>query len=229
MSKHGVPVSLKHPLIRENRVRFFLDPKTWFSHLAEYDFSFGTRIHGNIAALLAGTPAVLLAHDSRTLELADYHQIPHRVINSLPDKPDAAALYAEADWSKLNDGHAARWAEFSGFLHQHDLTHVYDEGQNASRFDDKLAATEFAPPVETLMGLPPEDLYAMKRTTDELRDELRKAAEERKALSCLDVQHATLAGTADQAKAATHPEALTGFGGKLCVAPPGLPSSRLVG
>ena len=182
MSKHDVPVSLKHPLIRDNRVRFFLDPKTWFSHLAQYDFSFGTRIHGNIAALLAGTPAVLLAHDSRTLELADYHQIPHRVINSLPAKPDAAALYDEADWSKLNDGHAARWAEFSAFLHQHDLTHVYDEGQNASRFDDKLAATEFAPPVETLMGLPPEGLYAMKRTMDELRDELRQAKAEHKTL-----------------------------------------------
>ena len=82
----GVPVSSKHPLIRENRVRFFLDPKTWFDHLAQYDFSFGTRIHGNIAALLAGTPAVLLAHDSRTLELADYHQIPHRVIDQLPER-----------------------------------------------------------------------------------------------------------------------------------------------
>ncbi len=58
--------SLDHPLIRSDRVRFFLDPKTWFEHLSHYDFSFGTRIHGNIAALLAGTPALLLAHDSRT-------------------------------------------------------------------------------------------------------------------------------------------------------------------
>ena len=84
MLRTGVPVSLKHPLIRQNRVRFFLDPKTWFAHLANYDFSFGTRIHGNIAALLAGTPALLLAHDSRTLELADYHEIPYREIGALP-------------------------------------------------------------------------------------------------------------------------------------------------
>ena len=32
------------------------------------------------------------------------------------------------------------------------------------------------------MGLPPEELYAMKRTIDELRDELRQAEAERKAL-----------------------------------------------
>ena len=69
MLRSGVPVTLEHPLIRQNRVRFFCDPKAWFAHLATYDFSFGTRIHGNIAALLAGTPALLLAHDSRTLEL----------------------------------------------------------------------------------------------------------------------------------------------------------------
>ncbi len=175
MAKVGAPVSLNHPLIRENRVRFFLDPKTWFDHLAQYDFAFGTRIHGNIASLLAGTPAVLLAHDSRTLELADYHQIPHRVISELPDRPDAATLYAEADWSKLNEGHAARWEEFSAFLHEHGLTHVYDEGQDASQFDERLAATEFPPPVETLMGLPPEELYAMKHALIAQRQELHAA------------------------------------------------------
>ena len=172
MAKRGLPVSLRHPLIRQNRVRFFLDPKTWFDHLAGYDFSFGTRIHGNIAALLAGTPALLLAHDSRTLELAHYHQIPHRVIDQLPKRPDAAELYAETEWSGLNETHAARWSEFSDFLHDHRLRHAYDEGENAEQFDHKLAATKFPPPVETLMGLGPEELYALKRQITDQRAEL---------------------------------------------------------
>jgi polysaccharide pyruvyl transferase WcaK-like protein len=89
MAAAGAPITLDHPLIRSDRVRFFLDPTTWFEHLAQYDFSFGTRIHGNIAALLAGTPALLLAHDSRTLELAEYHEIPHRTITSIEDDADA--------------------------------------------------------------------------------------------------------------------------------------------
>ena len=33
MAKHGLRSASNHPLIRENRVRFFLDPKTWFDHL----------------------------------------------------------------------------------------------------------------------------------------------------------------------------------------------------
>ena len=182
MAKHGLPVSLKHPLIRENRVRFFLDPSTWFDHLAEYDFSFGTRIHGNIASLLAGTPAVLLAHDSRTLELAHYHLIPHRVIDQLPERPDAAQLYAEADWSDLNETHPDRWAEFSDFLHEQGLRHVYDEGESPEPFDRRIAATGFPPPVETLMGLSPQELYAMRRQIVEQRDEIAEARAARRTL-----------------------------------------------
>jgi Polysaccharide pyruvyl transferase len=175
MAASGAPITLEHPLIRSDRVRFFLDPKTWFQHLAEYDFSFGTRIHGNIAALLAGTPALLLAHDSRTLELAEYHEIPHRTITSIEDDADALSLYAECDWNRLNKAHPDRWDSFASFLGEHRLTHVYDDGQDPSDFDNRLAATEFPPPVRTLMGFSPEELYEMRRTVTDLGRELNIA------------------------------------------------------
>jgi Polysaccharide pyruvyl transferase len=175
MAASGAPITLEHPLIRSDRVRFFLDPKTWFQHLAEYDFSFGTRIHGNIAALLAGTPALLLAHDSRTLELAEYHEIPHRTITSIEDDADPLSLYAECDWNRLNKAHPDRWDSFASFLGEHRLTHVYDDGQDPSDFDNRLAATEFPPPVRTLMGFSPEELYEMRRTVTDLGRELNIA------------------------------------------------------
>ena len=71
-----------HPFFAERRTRLYADPWPWLADLAAFDFSFGTRIHGNIAALLAGTPAYVLAHDSRTLELARYFEIPH---TAMPD------------------------------------------------------------------------------------------------------------------------------------------------
>jgi hypothetical protein len=176
MVASGAPITLEHPLIRSDRVRFFLDPQTWFEHLAQYDFSFGSRIHGNIAALLAGTPALLLAHDSRTLELAEYHEIPHRTITSIEDGADAISLYAECDWNALNKAHPDRWDTFASFLEEHRLTHVYEEGQDPSAFDDRLAATEFPPPVHTLMGFSPEELYKMRRTVTDLEGGLRIAS-----------------------------------------------------
>ena len=179
MLRTGVPVTLEHPLIRQNRVRFFLDPKAWFAHLANYDFSFGTRIHGNIAALLAGTPALLLAHDSRTLELAHYHEIPHREIGSLPADADPAALYPDCDWEPMNTGHPLRWDRFASFLTEHQLDHVYGEGGDRGQaFDERLAATDLPGPVETLMGLGPEELYAMKRALIDLGAEFETTVAE---------------------------------------------------
>jgi hypothetical protein len=164
----GMPVSLEHPLLREDRVRFFLDPSTWITTLANYDFSFGTRIHGNIAALLAGTPGFVLAHDSRTLELAEYHQIPWRRME--PDaRFDAAELYAEADWEPMNAAHSSNWERFAGFLSKHGLGHVYEDGDGGAEFDAALAAVDFPPPVRTLMGAEPEELYAMKQALADCR------------------------------------------------------------
>ena len=165
----GVPIYLDHPLIKSDRIRFCLDPKTWFDHLATYDFSFGTRIHGNIAAVLAGTPALVLAHDSRTLELATYHSIPHRLLPDLEGRVDPIELYADAEWDSMHREHPALWDRFAAFLGRHRLRHVFTPGENPQAFTDQLAATKFPPPVGTLMGLPPAALYAMKKELDSLR------------------------------------------------------------
>ena len=165
----GAPITLDHPLIASDRIRFCLDPTTWFEHLATYDFSFGSRIHGNIAAVLAGTPAMVLAHDSRTLELAAYHQIPHRKLSSL-GRIDPIQLHAEADWDSMHDVHPARWRVFAAFLDRHRLRHVFRPGENPQAFSDQLAATAFPPPIGTLMGLSPQELYALKGERDALRE-----------------------------------------------------------
>jgi len=173
LAEAGAPVTLDHPLIRQDRVRFFVDPQTWFVHMRGYDFSFGTRIHGNIAALLAGTPALVLAHDSRTLELAEYHAIPCRSIPELGEDVDAAELYAAADWEPMNKAHRGRWETFAAFLVRQGLNHVYAEGESAEAFDRRIAETRFPPPVHTLMGAAPEDLYASRMASTKLRSEVQ--------------------------------------------------------
>jgi len=174
MVDNGAPVTLDHPLVRENRIRFFLDPNTWFDHLRRYDFSFGTRIHGNIASLLAGTPAVLLAHDARTLELAEYHEIPHRLITEVASDTDPLELHAEASWDRLVQGHRGRWDTFARFLAAHDLPHVYADGQDPTEFDARMAAVALPPPVETLVGASADELYAIRRDLRDTRAELAR-------------------------------------------------------
>lgn len=138
-----LPTHHAHPLVRDGRTSFFVDPEPWMRYLATFDYSFGTRIHGNIAALLAGTPATVLAHDSRTLELVRYYGIPHRTTKQIGPDLDAAELYAEADFTEFNTGHAERFDRFADYLGAHGLHHVYEPGQDPTRFDRRVAAVRW--------------------------------------------------------------------------------------
>jgi hypothetical protein len=138
-------VHLSHPLLGQGRVRFYLDPWPWITDLRDVDFSFGTRIHGTIAALIAGTPAVVLAHDSRTLELARHFGIPCRQMTDVGPDLDAAELYEEADFGPLNRGHVARFATFAAFLARHGLDHAFAHPGAAAAWDARAEATPYPP------------------------------------------------------------------------------------
>lgn len=55
----------------------FWNVESWLEFLSTCDFSLGKRIHGNIAAIQAETPALVITHDSRTEELCNTLKIPN--------------------------------------------------------------------------------------------------------------------------------------------------------
>lgn len=158
-----MPNHLSHPLLKPGRVRLYVEPWPWIKDLRGYDFAFGSRIHGNIVAILAGTPSYLLAHDCRTLELARYHEIPHRPLTEVDAETDPAELYAEADYGPLMAGHAERFARFSAFLGRHGLRHVFSEGEDPSAFDRRIASSRY-PPAITTPGLAGHAMRWMQAT-----------------------------------------------------------------
>jgi len=157
------PVTLDHPLIDQGRTLMCLDPATWISELSTYDYSFGTRIHGNITALLSGTPATVLSHDSRTRELADYHLIPHIQLTEDIVKTPAPELYAQSDWGPMIKAHDDRWLRYAAFFSRHGLRHTFEPDDSPAEFDRLLSAIEFPPPVRTLRNASLEELYALKQ------------------------------------------------------------------
>ncbi|MBK1657312.1 hypothetical protein CKO45_03590 [Paracraurococcus ruber] len=56
--------------------RAFFNISEWMEHLRGVDFVAGTRIHGIVLALQAGTPGLCIAHDSRTRELCETMGVP---------------------------------------------------------------------------------------------------------------------------------------------------------
>ena len=141
-----MPNHLSHPLMRPGRVWQHIEPWPWIEDLRRFDFAFGSRIHGNIAAILAGTPSYVLAHDSRTLELARYFRIPHRPMTEVDASTDPANLYEEADYSELLAGHADRYTRFIAYLERHGLHHIFEVGEDPTAFDREIAALQFPGP-----------------------------------------------------------------------------------
>ncbi|MET7453297.1 polysaccharide pyruvyl transferase family protein [Streptomyces sp. NPDC005574] len=139
----GMPSHPDHPMYAEDKVRIYIDPVTWIDDLRDFDFSFGSRIHGNIAALLAGTPATVLTADSRTLELCRYFDIPHQRIDQIPEDLDPARLYEEADFTKLSGGHQERFERFTGFLDKNGLQNTFTHGDGGAAFEARMRKLRF--------------------------------------------------------------------------------------
>jgi hypothetical protein len=146
------PLRLSHPVFVQDKVRFFVDPNPWLNHLGERDYYFGSRIHGSMVALLAGTPATVLTHDSRTRELAEFHRIPHRRIDQIKRTTDAADLYADLDLDPMNRAHANNFAHFIAFLRRNNLPHVWETGESPATFDQRLAQARLPGPVRAPRG-----------------------------------------------------------------------------
>jgi hypothetical protein len=141
----GFPAAASDPLVREGRLRVFPEPLPWIEYLRGMDFVFGSRAHGNLVSLMAGTPSYVLAHDSRTLELARFFDVPHRPLADVTVDLDPSELYDEADYGPMQAGHPARWAAFAAYLRRHGLDHVFEAG-GAEAFDRRLAQIRYPVP-----------------------------------------------------------------------------------
>jgi hypothetical protein len=163
IADRNLPVHTGHPMYQQDRMRFFLDPQPWLEYLRDCEFAFGTRLHGNVAALLAGTPAVLLAHDSRTAELADYHGMPRRRFADVSADVDARELFEEYDPAEFNRHYGACFSAYVDFLDRNGLAHIYSPGNASSEFDKRVEATAYPPAVRTLCAPGESELAARLR------------------------------------------------------------------
>lgn len=115
------PYSLKCKLIEDNRVVFPLNVKRWLDYLGGLRLSIGARIHGNVAACLAGVPAYVICTDSRTLELCEYFEIPHSKEKNFNFQQSIGSLFEKTDWDLPYKNHHIRYDRFVKFLYKNGL------------------------------------------------------------------------------------------------------------
>jgi hypothetical protein len=101
------------------RCRVFFDVNHWSNFLRDRYGVIGTRLHGAIIALNSGVPALLIPHDSRTSEMANFAGIPTLAASeaaSLNTLEEAKEKLSHADVKKFQATRARNGIIYRSFL-----------------------------------------------------------------------------------------------------------------
>lgn len=108
--------------IYRNQLRYFLTVREYEQTIADRDFVFGLRVHGNLPALAQGIPSTFIEYDQRSSELASTFSIP-----SIP-LADASGLSLQeilerSDFGPFNMHFRKHYESMAAFLDRNGVTH----------------------------------------------------------------------------------------------------------
>ena len=102
--------------------RLFFDVNQWSRALDAYDYVLGTRLHGTIMALNSGVPAVLIHHDSRTREMAEFAALPSVSADKVRlGKRQIVAQFSHENWSRYYEQRNKNFVRYKEFLQSNGL------------------------------------------------------------------------------------------------------------
>ncbi|MBP5581993.1 MAG: hypothetical protein J6X85_09460, partial [Ruminococcus sp.] len=101
----------------------FFDMDKWNEYMKEQDFTFsyGSRFHGNMSALLNGIPALWITHDSRTVELVDTLKLPHITLDEFSRVKSMDELIEKCDYTGFYKAYGKLCGEYRLFLEENGL------------------------------------------------------------------------------------------------------------
>lgn len=102
--------------IYTHRHFFFLKVADYDRFIRKQDFAIGLRVHGVLPALANGVPAVMIAYDSRSQELADTHAIPTISLEQAAAMSVSDAI-GQVSFDAFNKVYAARYDKMK-FIHE---------------------------------------------------------------------------------------------------------------
>lgn len=163
-----------------NRGVFVKTFSEWFEIVGKSDFVFGPRLHGCVAALIQGIPAVMLARDLRVKEIAGFYDIPFLTYKEAGTVAKLESLHEKADYSRFEDTYKQRYSNFVSFVETLGLKHNFNVSHPVSDFGLKPADhnnyvilnQEMYKALQSRL----EDLEAWKRETTPRLEMAEKAA-----------------------------------------------------
>lgn len=104
--------------------KIFFDVQEWFNWIGKQEFVIGTRLHGSVAALLQGVPALIICHDMRTKEMCELMRFPHI---SLSDAEDLSLedMYEQAAFREMYGRYVHMCSRYVAFLEKNGMQHKF--------------------------------------------------------------------------------------------------------
>lgn len=108
--------------IIENKGIFHKNFNDWLDTIKTHDFILGPRLHGCIAALIHGIPAVLIPRDVRIKEISEFYSIPTINFEQLITE-NLSDIYSKTDYTDFNRRYKLRYRNYIEFLNENELDH----------------------------------------------------------------------------------------------------------
>lgn len=102
-------------LLLSDRIKLIPHMNLWREYIRHqgFNFSYGSRIHGNIMPILSGVCALLEYRNERTREMADFFDLPTVAPNT---SDNLYELYLNTSYKKFNESFPARFDAYEQFL-----------------------------------------------------------------------------------------------------------------
>lgn len=154
------PNSLNSAVYKNNQVKFFLSAPSWIDHMGTIDLSIGTRLHGNVAPILAGTPSIAIPIDARMRELTEYHNFPRVPANEIHEDMKLEELLEKVDVHSVEKNQKSNYDNFINFLDKNGIENVYHYNSEGLKtpFDEKLEQVHLKEPLTPITSCDAEEM-----------------------------------------------------------------------
>lgn len=152
----GIPFKVKgehvyiysdSPIFEGDHIKFFLNIPTWFEYFDDIQLSVGSRLHGNVAALLNGTPSIFIPKDARERELDEIHHFNSFPAKSIVKKTTLQELIEKSDFSCFEKYQEENYKNFLHFLSLNNFEYVDQSKCKQVVYDNQIRRTDFEPAV----------------------------------------------------------------------------------
>lgn len=105
----------------KRQMHVFFHIEDWLAWVRQYDFSLGSRFHGNVIAVTSGIPALTMVVDSRMDEMTRLFRLPTLPMEDFRLEKPLEYYYDLADYTDFNKAYPERMRVFRDFLQRNGL------------------------------------------------------------------------------------------------------------